>query len=86
MWGESILVPLLRDFLRKETKMERPKLLEIEEGDTNYQKGFKDGVWQQMQVQESLKLALAPNCAIHIYDTTRGNRCIRCGKLKECTV
>jgi hypothetical protein len=63
-------------------RMERPKLLEIEKGDTNYQKGFKDGVWQQMQVQESLQEAMKPApCMFHIYEL-HGTNCVRCGSLR----
>jgi hypothetical protein len=62
--------------------MERPNILKVEEGDTEYQKGYKD-VYQQMLIQESLTAAMKTECVIHVYDAFKGNRCMRCNKPKE---
>ena len=60
---------------------ERPKILCPERGDSEYTKGYKDGVWQQMLVQKAMGRAMKPTCFPHFYEPYLHNaRCLRCGE------
>jgi hypothetical protein len=60
--------------------MDRPESLMSQPEDTEYQLGFKDGVWAQMQMQKATQRALQPACGFHVVPANRLNGCcVRCG-------
>jgi len=72
----------------KKTESKRPAILKPKRNDDPYVKGFKDGVWQQMLVQQAMQAALHPPCTLHMFPAAVNGyvrpdvKCRRCGKAK----
>lgn len=60
--------------------LKRPEVYLPKEGDTDFERGFKEGAWFVMESDYLLKKATNPPCFIHVFSPFNKRECVRCGK------